>query len=112
MVLMNYIKLQAGATTRLHFIDHRLYVHTVTDTRTGNPKLLQALEFVVDALNGQPIMVGGVRVYPTYGVTSQNQANQFAGYLPDKRYTSYDFLITPRGEGDLRKYTVEPIPLG
>ena len=99
MVLTNYVILEDGKPSRLHFVDHQIMVKEITDPLTGRPKPIQTLQFQVDELNGQPV-VG------YYSISSQKHAQDFAAFLVDKRYLRYNFTITVSGSGFRREYLV------
>jgi hypothetical protein len=103
MVLQNYVMLQQGVPARLHFYDHAVEVRTITDPGTGRPANRNVLVFEVDNLNGNPVS-------SKFSTMSEKLAGQFAAYLPDKGYRTYDFIITMRGSGFQTAYTVQAIP--
>ena len=103
MVLQNYVILQPGVPARLHFTSHRIFAKTITDPGTGRPKPVNALEFQVDELNGQPVV-------SAYSTISQKHAQDFAPYLPGERYRDYDFILTVSGSGWQTEYQIQAIP--
>lgn len=103
MVLQNYVILVPGKPSRMHFTDHEVVVKTITDPVSGRPKPINALVFTVDTLEGRPVVA-------YYSTVSQKHAQDFAPYLPDKKYTHYDFIILMMGEGFRREYQVQVIP--
>ncbi len=104
MVLRNYIELQDGVPTRFHFDDHSLQARTIISPDTGQPAIKNTLVLHVDRLNGTPIQT-------VLTTMADKLANQFQPYLDDKSYRSYEFVITQRGDGYLRKWTVAKIAL-
>jgi hypothetical protein len=104
MVLQNYLILQTGVPTRVHFIDHSIDTRTITDNITQRPKAVNALVFDLDR-------VDGVAKTGKFSTLSDKLANQFASYLKDHSYTKYEFIITQRGSGFMSSYTVQAIPL-
>lgn len=103
MVLQNYVLLQPGVPTRLHFSQVARKLKTIGDPDTGRPKQLQSLEFTVDEMNGQAVV-------SAYSVVSQKHSADFAPFLPGDKFLQYDFIITMTGEGFLRQYQVQTIP--
>jgi hypothetical protein len=103
MVLQNIIILEPNKPARLHFIDHRVETITITDPSTGGPGIRQRLVFEVDSLNG-------VAVASKLSTMARGLADKFAGYLPKKTYTDYDFIITQSGTGYQTRYFVEAVP--
>ena len=101
-LLMNYIALVPGVPTRMHFTDHYYIDRVIADRETGKPKTIKSLVFWVDE-------VGGEDCARTFSILSQKLAAHMEPYLPDKRYTLYDFLITQIGEGFLKDWNVQPI---
>ena len=101
MVLTNYVILEDGKPSRLHFVDDNIVVKEIIDPLTGRSKPIQTLVFQVDELNGQPV-VG------YYSISSQKHAQDFAAFLIDKRYLAYTFTITVSGSGFRREFRVSP----
>lgn len=104
MVLQNYVILGQGVPARLHFTAHSIGPRDITDPQTGRPGTRNVLEFDVDRLDGKAVNA-------KFSTMAETLASQFSAFLPDKRYTLYDFIITKRGAGFQTKYTVERIPL-
>lgn len=98
-VLQNYVELQEGVPTRLHFRDHQLVRKTITDPVTLQPASRNTLVFEVDTVDGQ-------EVEAKYSIMAEKLASQFEPYLKDKSYRSYNFTITVHGEGFRRTWTV------
>lgn len=103
MILQNFVVLQPNIPARLHFVDHHFDQRTIIDPRTRQPKSVRSLVFDVDSLNGAPVQT-------RYSILAEGLASKFAGYLNDKSYTRYDFLITQNGEGFLATYTALATP--
>lgn|SRR3990167_1736234 len=104
MVLQNTVILQNDTPTRLHITDHRIETRTITDTALGQPRVRQTLVLEVDRLDGSP-----VRAVLT--TMAAGLADKFGPYLTEKAYRNYDVVITQRGDGFQRKWTVQFIPL-
>ena len=105
MVLQNYVILQKGIPTRLHFTDHYIETIQITDRQTGLPAKRQRLVFDVDTVDARPVVA-------KYSTLSEKHASQFAGYLADKSYRNFDFVITQTGEEFRTSWTVERLPRG
>jgi len=105
MVLQNYVILQEGEPTRLHFRDHVIMTKTITDPTSLQPASRNTLDFDVDRL-------GGHEVTSKLSIMAEKFAGMFQPYLADKSYVNYDFIITVQGEGFRRNWTVQAIPLG
>ena len=101
-LLMNYVALAPGVPTRMHFTDHYYIDREIADRETGKPKPIRSLVFWVDELEAQDCA-------RTFSVLSQKLAAHLEPFLPDKRYTGYDFIITQIGEGFLKDWNVQPI---
>ncbi len=103
MVLQNHVILQNDVPARLHFTDHRIEKRTITDPTTGGPTIRNVLVMDVDRLNG-------ASVFAIFTTMAEKLASKFAPYLADKSYVNYEIVITQRGEGYLRNWTVQFIP--
>jgi hypothetical protein len=103
-VLENYVMLETGIPTRLHFTDHHIERRTITDPGTGQPGTRSVLVLEADRMDGRPVAA-------KYSVMSQKHAAQFEPYLPDKKYTQFEFTIVRSGEGFRTTYSVTPTPL-
>jgi thiamine biosynthesis lipoprotein ApbE len=103
-VLENYVILETGIPTRLHFTDHRKERRPITDTQTGQPTTRNVLVFEVDRMDGRAVAA-------KYSVMAEKHATQFEPYLADKRYTRYEFTIVRNGEGYRTVYSLTPTPL-
>lgn len=102
MVLQNYVVLQAGKSTRLHFVRADRVVKTITDPLTRQPKEVTSLVLQVDEMDGE-------RVAAMLSVLAEGLAVQLEAFIRAGSLTDYDFVITPSGEGFLRTYSVTPI---
>lgn len=103
MVLQNYVILEPGRPSRMHFADHSIQVRTIHDPLTRQDKLVNTLVFTVDELDGRPV-VG------SYSIVSDKHSRDFLAFLPGQRYRGYDFIITQSGEGFRREYQVQSLP--
>ena len=103
MVLQNNVILQNNIPARMHFADHRVGPRTITNPDTATPAVRNTLEFDVDSLDGRPVSA-------KFSTMAEKLASQFGPYLGDKSYRNFDFIITQRGEGYLRQWTVQVIP--
>lgn len=101
MVLRNIVELVENVPARMHFVDHALVDKTINDPVLRKAKVATALVFVVDRLNGQPASA-------TFSILAEKLAAKLEPFLASARYRQYDFIITARGAGFLRDYTVEP----
>jgi hypothetical protein len=99
----NWVRLEPGKPVRLHFSDHNLAQRTITDPWFKGPKSVQSIVFRVDS-------VDGVAVDKVFSVISDKLRGDLQGYLPDKRYVNYDFVIVKDAPGTVppRLVTVEP----
>jgi hypothetical protein len=102
-VLQNYVILEAGIPTRLHFIDHHIERRTITDPVTGQPGSRAVLVFEVDRMDGQPVI-------SKFSTMAEKLAAIFEPYLPTKSYTAFEFTIVQSGEGFRTVYSVTPTP--
>ena len=103
MVLQNHVMLQNGIPARMHFTDHQVIARTITEPQTGRPATRNVLELSVDSLDGRPVSA-------VFSTMAEKLAAQFAPYLGDKSYTKYDFVVTQRGDGFARTWTVQASP--
>ncbi len=103
MVLRNYVILEPGRPSRMHFSDHSIQVRTIHDPVTRQDKGINTLVFTVDELDGQPV-VG------YYSIVSDKHSRDFLAFLPSQRYRAYTFTITQTGEGFRREYQVIAVP--
>lgn len=101
-LLMNYVRLEPGIPTRMHFTDDYLVDREIADKETGRPKRVKSLVFWVDSLEGEPCA-------RTFSVLSQKLSAHFDPYLKNKEYTRYDFIITQMGGGYLKDWNFQPI---
>lgn len=101
-LLMNYVALQPGVPTRMHFTDDYKVERTILEKETGKDKTVKSLVFWVDELNGEP-------AGRTFSVLSQKLAAHLEPFLREKRYTGYDFVITQMGDGFFTDWNVQTI---
>ena len=101
-LLSNYVKLEAGVPTRMHFTDDYEIYRQIADRESGKPKRIHSWVFQVDELNGE-------RVNRTFSVLSDKLLAHLQPFLPDKEYDRYDFIITQMGDGFLKDWNVQPI---
>ena len=101
-LLSNYVRLIPGVPARMHFTDDYKVERTIADKETGKPKPIKSLVFWVDELNGEPDS-------RTFSILSQKLAAHIEPFLPDKEYTSYDFIITQMGDGFLKDWNVQMV---
>lgn len=104
MVLENYVKLQNNIPARMHFSNHVIASRTITDPVTGQTGIRKVLEFQVDRLDGKPVM-------STWSTMAEKLAQQFEPYLKDKSYTRYEIIITQSGEGFMRRWSTQFVPI-
>jgi hypothetical protein len=104
MVLQNYVILQNGVPARLHFYEHSIDKRTITDPVTGKPALRSVLVLEVDKLNYRAVT-------SKFSVMAEKLAAQLGPYLEGNAYKDYDFVITQNGEGFLRSWSVQVVPL-
>lgn len=104
MVLKNHIELQNNIPARLHLVDHTISPRTIADSVTGRPAYRNVLEFQVDRLDGKPVMT-------TWSTMAEKLASTFEPYLRDKSYRNFEILITQTGDGYMRRWSVQFIPL-
>lgn len=102
-MLMNYIQLEPGKPTRMHFVDHMYTAREIFDPMLGKNKPVWSLVFTVDRLEGAP-------AFRTFSILSQNLEAQFKPLLDDKSYSKYEFVITKEGSGFHTQWTVTRKP--
>mgnify|MGYP001564335257 CR=1 FL=1 len=103
MVLQNTVILQDGVPTRFHFSDHHIETRTITDAATQQGVRRNTLVLNVDRLDGRAVEA-------VLTTMAEGLAGKFEPYLKDKSYKNYKIIITQRGDGFLRKWTVQFIP--
>lgn len=86
MTLDNWVRLEPGVRTRLHFKDHRISEREITDPYWKTARTVRSLLFLVDRQDGAP-------VDKTLSVTSERLASEFEPYLEGKAYTLYDWVL-------------------
>ena len=101
-LLMNYVALEPGIPTRMHFTDDYFVDREVADRETGKPKRIHSLVLWVDELNGEDSA-------RTFSILSQKLAAHFEPFLKDKGYLPYDFIITEMGSGFYKDWNVQVI---
>lgn len=104
MVLQNNLMLVNNKPSRLHFRDHRIERRTITDAVTLQPVARNALVFDVDRLDGAAVAA-------IFSTMAEKLAGMFEPYLTDKSYRNYEVIITQSGDGFLRRWSVQFIPL-
>ena len=99
-MLRNFVVLADGEPARMHFADARVIERTITDPLTRFDKSVRTLELLVDRLNGQVVSV-------PFSVTAEKLAAQLQPWIDSGRLSTVDFVITMRGSGFGRSYSVE-----
>jgi len=102
-LLANYVALEPGIPTRMHFTDHYWIKREISDRDTGKTKTVESLVFYVDRLGGEPAS-------RTFSVLSQKLAAHLEPFLKDNQYRGYEFIITEIGKGFYKDWNVQPIP--
>ena len=102
MVLMNYIRLDPGVPTRMHFTDWYSMDRDIAVPETGGTKRVHSEVFQVDEL-------GGEDVNRTFSILSQKLWAHLEPYTKNKQYTGYDFIITKMGDGFYTDWNVQVI---
>jgi len=82
----NWVIFKLGERKTLHFSDHTMVTRTLTDPLTGKQREVQSLTFQVDREGGSPVS-------KLLSVLSTKLAQDLSGYMPEKRYTGYEFVI-------------------
>jgi len=101
--ISNFVTLTPGVPVRLHFKDHNVMKRSITDPIRKVAVERESLMFYVDKENGNA-------VDKVYSILSQKHAAEFAGYLPGKRYTTYDFVIVKDAPGTVPPRIVSVTP--
>ncbi len=105
MVLQNFIVLEEGKATVMHLEDHEIQERAIRDPLTSRAKIIKALVFRVDELNGQAVS-------SEWSITSERAASNFEAFLADKSYVDRIWTVTPRGAGFLREFEITSTPRG
>jgi len=103
MVLQNTIILQEGVPARLHFYNHHIEPRTITDATTQQGVIRNTLVMNVDRLDGRAVEA-------VLTTMAEGLAQQLGPYLPDKSYKNFEVIITQRGEGFRRRWSLQFIP--
>lgn len=103
-MLVNFVALEDGVPTRMHFTDSYFVRRRIRDRDSGGFKEVESLVFQVDRVDGLP-------AFKTFSVLSSKLANSLQPFLNDFRFLEYDFIITMEGEGMTREFRVQPIRL-
>jgi len=101
-LLMNYVALEPGIPTRMHFTDDYEIDRVIADRETGKPKNIHSLVMWVDELNGEDSA-------RTFSILSQKLAAHFEPFRKDKEYIKYDFIVTQMGKGFYTDWNVQVI---
>jgi len=99
---MNYVKLEPGVPTRVHFTDEYWLDRQIMDKESGKLKWVKSHVFWVDELNGEPAA-------RSFSILSEKLDGHMKPFLPDKRYEGYDFIITEMGAGYYKDWNFQPI---
>lgn len=102
MAFMNYIELQPGVPTRMHFTDWYFTVREIQDKESGKIKPIKSVVFWVDELNGEDVA-------RNLSILSKKLMSHMIPFLPNKDYINYDFIITKMGNGFFADFNVQPI---
>jgi len=101
MVLRNFIEIEDGQHARLHLTDHDFVDKEIRDPLTMKPKIVTALYFQVDRLDGVPVSA-------TWSIIQEKLAAMLEPWLKDHAYRDVEFIVTRRGLGFTSAWTVEP----
>ncbi len=101
-MLMNFIALQEGVPTRMHFSDLYQMQRMIQDRELGVEKEVDSRVFFVDRLEGRP---SG----RTFSILSQKLWAQLRPFIPNRRFMEYEFIIPKEGSGYSPEYRVQPI---
>ena len=101
-MLMNFIALQEGIPTRMHFSDLYRVQRMIQDRELGVEKEVDSRVFFVDRLDGRP-------AGRTFSILSQKLWAQLEPFIPGRRFMEYEFIITKEGSGFSTEYRVQPI---
>lgn len=101
-LLTNYVALQPGVPTRMHWTDHYYIEREIADRERGKTKMVKSLVFWVDELDGEPAA-------RTFSVLSQKLAAMLEPYVRDGSYRDYDFIITESGARYYKDWNLQTI---
>jgi len=101
-MLMNFLALEEGKPTRMHFSDLYRVQRRIFDRELGIFKEVDSRVFFVDRLEGQP-------AGRTFSVLSQKLMAQLEPFVEGNRFMEYEFIITKEGSGFSTEYRVQPI---
>ena len=102
MVLSNYIRLEPGVPTRMHFTDHYYMEREIADPQLGRPRTVKSHVFYVDSLGATPVS-------RTFSILSQKLWEHLQPFVNDRSFPEYDFIITEMGSGFLKDWNVQVI---
>lgn len=95
--------LAPGVQVALHFSDHRIVKRVVEDPVRHVQVERESLVMYVDEVNGG-------KVDKMYSILSQRHAAELGGYLENKRYLNYTFVITKDSAGTIPPRIVSVLP--
>lgn len=102
MTFSNYVKLEPGIPTRMHFTDYYEVNREIQDKETGKTKRVDTKVFYVNEHDGEPAS-------KTFSIMSQKLWAHFEPFLPDNEYRGHDFIITQMGSGFFTDWNVQVI---
>jgi len=102
--ISNFVVLVPGVQKRLRFKDHQVLRRNITDPIRKIQVERESLMMYVSQEDGAP----ADRVY---SILSQKHAAEFAGYLPGKAYTRYEFTVVKDAPGTVPPRIVSVTPL-
>ena len=103
-VAENWVILEPGVPKRIHMIDHIVEPREITDKYFGRPRTVTTWLFLVDREDGRP-------VDKTFSVLSGRLKAELSGYIPEKRYTRYEFTFIKDAPGTVPPRILEATPI-
>jgi hypothetical protein len=102
--ISNFVTLVPGVPVKLHFKDHAIQKRVITDPIRRVQVERESLMLYVDKENSTPCD-------KVLSILSQKLAADFAGYLPGKSYTRYEFVLIKDAAGTVPPRIVSVAPL-
>lgn len=102
--ISNFVVLSPGVQKKLRFKDHQILKRVITDPIRKIPVERDSLMMYVSQEDGSP-------ADKVYSIISQKHAAEFAGYLPAKNYTRYEFTVVKDAPGTVPPRIVSVVPV-
>ena len=86
MSIKNWVKLEPGTRSRMHFKDYMVTERTITDPFFKVPIKQASIVFLVDRLDGKEVTL-------KFSVLSEKVSDELDPYLKDGTYRNYEWVF-------------------